>query len=442
MAGAAIRAWNLAEILSQEHEVILATTSSHCERQSDHFAVEAADSRRFEMLERWAHIILTQGYSLSRIPALKISDKIIIIDLYDPFHLEALELSKDQRRWTREDTIGRAVQVLNEQIARGDYFICASNEQRHLWLGHLAALGRLNPLTLTQDNSLRQLIDVVPFGLPREAPDLIAPAIKGVVPGIGREDRVVLWGGGIYNWFDPVTLIRAAALMEKRAPQVKFFFLGMRHPDPGSKQMSASYASRALAEQLGLVGRQVFFNESWVPYELRQNYLLDADIGISLHLDHVETEFSFRTRILDYIWAGLPIVATEGDTFARVIADSGIGLLVPPENPQAVVDALYQLVSDDSLALSFRKAADDLRPRYAWPEVAKPLLSFCRDPRPAVDRRLHDELTRAMPPPAPRPPWWLRDSDIMVTRLQEGGPRSVLRGAVSRSGRLIRRVRR
>ncbi len=35
------------------------------------------------------------------------------------------------------------------------------------------------------------------------------PAIKGVVPGIGPDDKVILWGGGIYNWFDPLTLLRA-----------------------------------------------------------------------------------------------------------------------------------------------------------------------------------------------------------------------------------------
>ena len=26
---------------------------------------------------------------------------------------------------------------------------------------------------------------------------------------MAADDRVILWGGGIYNWFDPLTLIRA-----------------------------------------------------------------------------------------------------------------------------------------------------------------------------------------------------------------------------------------
>lgn len=438
MAGAAIRAWNLADTLSGAHDVTLATTSTLCDRRSDRFSVEAADERRFGALERWADVIVVQGYSLSRVPALKASEKIIVVDLYDPFHLEALELSKDQRRWTREETIGRSIRVLNEQVLRGDFFICASEQQRRLWLGHLSALGRLNPLTLGEDSSLRRLIDVVPFGLSPDPPLRAAPAIKGVVPGIGADDPVVLWGGGIWNWFDPLTLIRAAALMEARAPEVKFFFLGVRHPDPSSKQMSMSRDAQALAERLGLVGRQVFFNEAWVDYERRQDYLLDSDVGISLHLDHVETEFSFRTRILDYIWAGLPIVATTGDAFAAIIAESGVGLVVPPEDPSAVVEALSRLLTDGPLARNCRTAAGELRSKFAWPEAAKPLLSFCGDPRPAADRGMLESFEDAFPHPAHLPAWWLRDADILLTRLEEGGISSVLAGAISRGRRLLK----
>src|SRR3712207_7324304 len=34
--------------------------------------------------------------------------------------------------------------VLNEQILRGDFFMCASEKQRDFWLGQMAALGRIN----------------------------------------------------------------------------------------------------------------------------------------------------------------------------------------------------------------------------------------------------------------------------------------------------------
>lgn len=92
--------------------------------------------------------------------------------------------------------------------------------------------------------------------------------------------------------------------------------------------------ARRLAGELGLVGSHVFFNEGWVPYDKRQSYLLEADLGVSTHLDHLETAFSFRTRILDYIWASLPIVTTEGDALADLVTGEGLGSSVPPATPK------------------------------------------------------------------------------------------------------------
>ena len=88
--------------------------------------------------------------------------------------------------------------------------------------------------------------------------------------------------------------------------------------------MEMNARARALADDLGLTGTHVFFHE-WIDYDERQNFLLEADIGVSTHFDHVETAFSFRTRVLDYLWAGLPTVVTEGDVLAELITEHGRG---------------------------------------------------------------------------------------------------------------------
>ena len=36
------------------------------------------------------------------------------------------------------------------------------------------------------------------------------PVVRGVLPGIDADDRLLLWGGGIWNWFDPLTVPRAS----------------------------------------------------------------------------------------------------------------------------------------------------------------------------------------------------------------------------------------
>ena len=106
---------------------------------------------------------------------------------------------------------------------------------------------------------------------------------------------------------------------------MRLVFLGMRHPNADVPEMRMAVEARRLADELGLTGVHVFFNEEWVPYDDRQNYLLDADVAVTTHLHHVETDFSFRTRVLDYLWAGLPTVATNGDSLADLIEREGLG---------------------------------------------------------------------------------------------------------------------
>jgi hypothetical protein len=129
----------------------------------------------------------------------------------------------------------------------------------------------------------------------------------------------------------------------------------------------------------------VFFNEGWVDYDDRQNYLLEADVGVSTHLDHVETAFSFRTRLLDCVWASLPIVATDGDALAELIAGEELGLTVSPGDVDALEDTLFRLLDDTELHRRCSENLARVARRFRWSETLQPLVEFCRSPRRAAD---------------------------------------------------------
>ena len=60
--------------------------------------------------------------------------------------------------------------VLNQQLTRGDFFLCASDKQRDFWLGQLAARRPAQPARpTTPDETLGKLITVVPFGVTDDA---------------------------------------------------------------------------------------------------------------------------------------------------------------------------------------------------------------------------------------------------------------------------------
>jgi GT2 family glycosyltransferase/glycosyltransferase involved in cell wall biosynthesis len=437
MAGPAIRAWQIARALSREHDVELVSTTKCEDLTHPDFRVRKVNGHQFHKLVNWCDIVIFQGYIMFENPAIAKSSKVVVADIYDPFHLEQLEQTRDLVQADRRNVVRSATDVLNEQLARGDLFLCASAKQRDFWLGQLAAVGRINPVTYDDGESLENLLQIVPFGVSDNVPLHTRNVLRGVVPGIDDDSKIILWGGGVYNWFDPISLLRAVDKLRARLPEVRLYFLGMKHPNPHVPEMRMAVRTKELADELGLTDTHVFFNEGWVEYEDRQNYLLECDVGVSTHLDHVETEFSFRTRILDYLWAGLPVVATGGDSFADVIEERGIGRTVPAEDVDALEEALFQLLSDADASARCRSAATELADEFRWSHVLEPLVQFCRSPRRAPDLVLPEmaELVGTGRSQVTRPlrmVHWREDVRTFAGHLKRGELKTMVRKAGSR----------
>jgi glycosyltransferase involved in cell wall biosynthesis len=379
MPGPAIRAWELANVLGQHLDVVLASTVAV---SGDHPNAElrlAAGPAIRELVEG-SDVSFAPSSLVYMAEELRETAKPVVVDIYDPYHLENLEMGGDGLS-AQDRVVTRLAGVINVALRRGDLFTCASERQRDFWLGSLAAVGRVNPFNYEGDPLLTKLVSVVPFGLPSVPPRRQAHALRGVVPGIGHDDKVVLWGGGIYNWLDPISLLRAVRRLSQRVPELRLVFIGMRHPNPDIPAMRVATELQELSARLGLTGTHVFFNAGWVPYGRRSDYLLDADVAVSTHLDHIETRYSFRSRVLDYLWAGLPMVLTEGDVLAEEIANAGLGVTVPAGDDRALEDALGQVLASPPPAERFAAVAQS----HTWERGAGALLEFCSSPRRAPD---------------------------------------------------------
>jgi len=379
MPGPAIRAWQLAEVLGEHVDVVLASTVA-VEGAHPNVELRLATGGALAEMLGWSDVCFVPSALVYMAQELRSTAKPVAVDIYDPYHLENLEMGGDDRA-EHDIAVSRQVGVLNAAMRRGDIFTCASERQRDFWLGTLAGLGRVNPFTYESDPLLAKLVAVVPYGLPSEPPRRSGPGLRGVVPGIGPDDKVVLWGGGIYNWLDPACVVRAVDRLRHRVANVRLVFLGMRHPNPDVPEMRVATQLQALSGALGLTGRHVFFNSGWVPYETRADYLLDADVAVSTHLDHIETRYSFRSRALDYLWAGLPMVLTAGDVLAEEVAAAGLGVSVPAGDDRAVEEALARMLANPPPRERFAAVAE----RHTWRKAAEPLVEFCLAPRRSPD---------------------------------------------------------
>ena len=384
MGGTGVRNWELACSLADNCQVTLAIPNP-TDLQPKNFYLQTYDLEKedFRPLASKADALIVQGMLLHFHPYLRDIGIPMAVDLYVPYLLENL-VWHDQDDWNKWiPAYEEYLRIQLEQLRAGDFFFCASERQRDYWLGWLHAQKRINPHTYRQDPSLRKLIDVVPFGLPNGQPHASHPVMKGVIPGIAVTDRVILWSGGLWDWLDPLTLIRAVADLASRHPNLKLYFMGTRHPNPIVVGMDMPERAIQLSRELNVYNTAVFFGD-WVAYQDRENYLAEADLSVVAHPAHIETHFSFRTRTLDCIWAGLPLIITQGDAMADWVEKEHLGTTVPAGDVAGLVDAIEGILSQGKEA--YASSFESLREKLRWERVVVPLVDFCQTPALAPDK--------------------------------------------------------
>ncbi len=390
MAGPAIRAFELGLTLSDEVSVTVFTPHKIPEevvrelKESrnlpDNFQLKGGLSKSaLYNLAAKHDAIFIQANVLKPYPGLAALGKYLTVDLYDPYLFSILV------QYQTSDVAANASyrlmhKVLEQHMVACDFAVCASERQRDYWMGRFCALGRINPDMYSFDPSMRKLIDVIPFGLQEGEPKRRGKGAKGNIEGIGENDKLLLWGGGIWDWFDPLTVIRAAARASETIPNLRLFFMGMKSPNPQVPLMPMAVKAKELAKELNVLNRIVFFHEEWTPYEDRVNFLLDADIGVSAHFDLPETRFSFRTRLLDYFWANLPVLTTGGDQLAELIESHNAGRALGYGDVDGWVQAISELVNDPEREKQCRQGARKLAENFVWSKAAMPLRQFLRQP--------------------------------------------------------------
>ena len=381
MAGNAIRSLELARAVAEHCDVTLAAPAPSDVGDAPIALLEAglADFDRLLDAARTHHVLVCE-----RLPAqlLRYVMKLpirYVADLYNPYFVEVLEAVRDEPRRAARLTHAHAVAETVANCAAADFMMCASEKQRDLWLGLLASHALIDLDAYAGDRALRSVLDVVPFGLPESSPPPGRPMLKGVAPGVAAEDRVLVWGGGIWNWLDAITVIKAVERLGDLTPAVHLHFPGIVRPshDGGHKEMAATREAVEFARSRGLEGRRVHLSRDWVPYERRQDYLLEADLGVSAHVDHLEARFSSRTRVLDYLWSGLPVVATRGDALADLVESHGLGRTVAAGDDAGFAAACRDLLESDRLRESARREIRGISPSLKWSAAVEPLVRYC-----------------------------------------------------------------
>lgn len=373
MAGPAIRYFEFANALSEKFEIVL--LAPQAEILSSRFKVDLFNKDTLKKELKGATALITQQITPEIAYLAKSSGVKLILDAYDPYPIENLELFKDRSLAMRESTLDRNISSLLFSFSVADYTICASLHQKDLWLGSFLTLKKLTAADYDADPLCSQLIGIVPFGLSKTPPKKNGPGFREKF-NLRKKDKIFVWGGGIWNWFDPLSLIHAMAELRKKRDDMHLVFMGIEHPNPNLPKMQMCQKAIALSKDLNLYNKNVHFNFGWIPYNERQNYLLDAEVGISTHFNNLETRYSFRTRMLDYLWAGLPMISTEGDFFADYIEKHALGVSVPAEDSFSLAKAIEDLGDNEEKRALFKRNIEQCKSQFYWENAVKPLEEY------------------------------------------------------------------
>ena len=429
MAGPAIRVLELARAVAAHCEVTVAAPGPSDAGDAPIRLLEAQLADFDKLLEavKTHDVVVAQRLPpqllryVARLPVR------FVADLYNPQMIEVLEAAGDGPSTSPR----RAWRSMLGQCAVADLVICASEKQRDLWLGGMGLAGLIDVERYRADPTFRDYVDVVPFGLPDRPPRRSEPVLKGVWPGIEPEDRVLLWAGGVWRWLDAITPIGAVERLRAGGRRVHLVFLGTGRPRlAGADVPTSADAAIAYAGERGLEGDCVHFNRGWVPYEEREAYLLESDIGVCAHHEHLEARFSFRTRVLDHFWAGLPSVVSGGDSIGDLVDRRGLGHAVAPGDVDGFALACANLLDDRDAYEGAARRVRELAPTLRWSEVARPLVRFCRE----LDKR---------PPRSPARSALVRATygqypDILADAREHGGIGAAARRVPHHVARLLR----
>ncbi|MBQ9915973.1 MAG: glycosyltransferase [Microbacterium sp.] len=297
----------------------------------------------------------------------------LVFDLYNALPAEAIGAEKigGSAAETEKDRV--FAEVLNQfrvALRAGAYFVTSNDRQRDFWIGYALASNALRPSTL-RGRVVEDVIGLVPFGMQDGEPVARRSALREDL-GIPAEEFLLVWAGGIWDWFDAETPIRAIAELRGQGRPVSLAFYGTAHPNDLIGTPPAVERAQSLARRLGVLGDGVYFADGWVAADDRADYLLDADAAVSAHRPSFETRYAFRTRILDHFWARLPSIVTDGDWFAEYIRDHQLGTVVPCEDVDAMMDAIAQM-SHRRHRRRVQRRIDAIRDEWRWSVTTRPL---------------------------------------------------------------------
>jgi phosphatidylinositol alpha-mannosyltransferase len=157
-------------------------------------------------------------------------------------------------------------------------------------------------------------------------------------------------------------LLNACAKIKNSLPNFRLIAVG-----PGTV-LRLRYEK--LVKDMGLTDNVVFVG--FVPSDELPSYYRSADIFCA----PATGGESFGIVLLEAMACGKPVVATNIQGYASVLAHGEEGLLVPPRDEESLARALLSLLNDKPLRLQMGAKGRTKAEKYSWPNIARQIMDY------------------------------------------------------------------
>jgi glycosyltransferase involved in cell wall biosynthesis len=283
------------------------------------------------------------------------TDRPVWMDIYGDY-LTIMQVAR--YRVGSDRGIQTSIEFMRRVLQRGDSFSVCGTPQAHMMVGELAMAGRLNSRTFGYE-----FTNVV---LPGSPP---VETLHGSQAGrkrlseknVPQDAFVVLWCGGYNTWTDVDTLFKGLEWAMNHHSNVHYVSVGANTyeaPDNVYTRLQAMIAQSPHRERFHMLG--------WRPWVEVADYYRESDIGFNIDALHYETLFGTRTRLVEMLGTGLPVVTSLGCELSDLIGQYGAGLTFESGDWQGMGEQILNLAKDKTLFTNAAQKAID----YATNELS------------------------------------------------------------------------
>lgn len=142
--------------------------------------------------------------------------------------------------------------------------------------------------------------------------------------------------------------------------------------------LAGHFSPAPLQEEV--IRREIWRDVSYLGYIGRESVaqqLATARVGLSILHPIKNYQESYPIKVFEYMAFGVPVVASNFSLWKSLIEDVGCGLVVDPLNPEAIADAILEILQNPKRASEMGARGQELiATRYNWSFEGKRLLEF------------------------------------------------------------------